>query len=234
MSDQFPNERQDHADSAAAADSLSISVREGRPSDLGPLSLLLARSFAADPQFTWIFGDLSAHEKQMAQFFATQLRDCLTSGTLDVALDSHTQIVGAALWRVPGSVFPSLGRQFLTIPRYVTIFGSRLRVASSLAGELARAHPKEPHWYLTVLGVEPQLKGRGVGGALLRHGLARADATRHPAYLETNTDDNVALYQHFNFSVAAVVSFANGCPPSTTMWHKSSTPNVNANDDDAV
>jgi ribosomal protein S18 acetylase RimI-like enzyme len=59
-----------------------------------------------------------------------------------------------------------------------------------------------PHWYLFVIGVEPACQGQGVGGALLRPMLARADREAMPVYLETHKERNVSFYQHFGFAVA--------------------------------
>ena len=36
-------------------------------------------------------------------------------------------------------------------------------------------HPDDPLWYLPVVGVEPNAQGTGLGGALMRHALARCD-----------------------------------------------------------
>lgn len=40
---------------------------------------------------------------------------------------------------------------------------------------MARAHPREPHWYLFGIGVGPARPGTGVGSALLRSRLDRCD-----------------------------------------------------------
>jgi len=52
-------------------------------------------------------------------------------------------------------------------------------------GNVERAHPHEPHYYLSVLGVDPGSQGRGVGSALLAPGLGLCDREGVPAYLET-------------------------------------------------
>jgi len=67
-------------------------------------------------------------------------------------------------------------------------------------------HPREAHFYLWVLGVEPALQGRGVGSALLRAFCARADAARALAYLETDRHESVLLYQRHGFEVAQEVT----------------------------
>ena len=48
---------------------------------------------------------------------------------------------------------------------------------------MEKRHPKEPaHYYLPVLGVEPEFQGRGFGSALLQPVLARCDRDRVGAY----------------------------------------------------
>lgn len=62
-------------------------------------------------------------------------------------------------------------------------------------------HEKAPHYYLMVLGVEPALHGKGVGGALLRDLSARADAANAPCWLETDKASNVPIYERHGYRV---------------------------------
>ena len=71
-----------------------------------------------------------------------------------------------------------------------------LRKAMDLHHPMAR-----PHDYLWLLGVTPAAQGKGVGSRLLTAGLARVDAQRRPAFLETSTEANVALYRRHGFEV---------------------------------
>ena len=62
-------------------------------------------------------------------------------------------------------------------------------------------HPVEPHWYLGALGVDPDLQGRGLGGALLASWLEGVDRDARPAYLETDRVENVGFYRRAGFEV---------------------------------
>lgn len=55
------------------------------------------------------------------------------------------------------------------------------------------------HWYLLIIGVDPQFKGKGYAGKLLRPMFARIDEEGLPCYLETLGEKNVTLYEHFGF-----------------------------------
>jgi ribosomal protein S18 acetylase RimI-like enzyme len=61
-------------------------------------------------------------------------------------------------------------------------------------------HPPEPHWYLAVLGVDCSARRRGIGAALLSHWLAEVDRNPLPAYLETDTEANLRLYERASFA----------------------------------
>lgn len=66
---------------------------------------------------------------------------------------------------------------------------------------LRRLHPRIRHWYLFVLGVDPELQGRGLGGALLRRLAGEANRDRVPCYLETDKASSVRLYERHGFRV---------------------------------
>jgi ribosomal protein S18 acetylase RimI-like enzyme len=50
-------------------------------------------------------------------------------------------------------------------------------------------------------GVDPQLQSRGIGKATLASFLDMVDGQGSAAYLETDVDRNVALYEKFGFKV---------------------------------
>jgi ribosomal protein S18 acetylase RimI-like enzyme len=62
-------------------------------------------------------------------------------------------------------------------------------------------HPHEPHWYLSLLAVDPARQGHGIGAALIEDGIARADDDGLPAYLETSNPKNLAWYRRFGFEI---------------------------------
>jgi ribosomal protein S18 acetylase RimI-like enzyme len=61
------------------------------------------------------------------------------------------------------------------------------------------AHPRDPHYFVWMLGVAPAHQRTGVGRALLGHGLARADELGIEAYLETANPENLPYYASFGF-----------------------------------
>ena len=74
----------------------------------------------------------------------------------------------------------------------------------------------EPHWYLPLVGVEPNAQGRGLGGALMRHAVARCDQEDAPAYLESSNPRNISLYERHGFEVMGEIQMGSA-PPVTPM-----------------
>ena len=70
---------------------------------------------------------------------------------------------------------------------------------------LAEAHPGEPHWYLSVLGVDPAHQGRGLGRSLLQGWLESVDRVAAASYLETDRERNLAFYRRAGFDVRAEI-----------------------------
>lgn len=62
-------------------------------------------------------------------------------------------------------------------------------------------HPEDGSAYLSLLAVDPDRQGRGIGSRLLASWLADVDAAGQPAWLETSRAENLALYRRHGFEV---------------------------------
>jgi len=72
-----------------------------------------------------------------------------------------------------------------------------------LSAAWAKHDPRERHWHLGPIGVHSECQGRGVGTGPLGSFLTMVDEQSSPAYLETDVDRNVVLYEKFGFGVIA-------------------------------
>jgi predicted N-acetyltransferase YhbS len=91
-----------------------------------------------------------------------------------------------------------------------------MRVARSTVDLEHRASPL-PHWYLSGIGVEPERQGRGIGSALMRAGLDRADAAGEPAVLITHSASNLPFYERHGFSAVVEEDLEEGGPTAWAM-----------------
>jgi GNAT superfamily N-acetyltransferase len=195
-----------------------VTVRLAGPADVEPLAEVMARAFYDDPPFVWMLPEPRTRHVRARRLFAAILRDGgLGHGGVQVAVEDGA-VVGGAIWLPPGRWNPPAIRQLLSLPRYVRALGRRFGPASTLSAALAGAHPREPHWYLYAIGVEPARQGQGIAGSLLRSRLGRCDLEGQPAYLESSKPANVPLYEHFGFRPTGTPALPPGAPVITAMW----------------
>ncbi|MEI7519439.1 MAG: GNAT family N-acetyltransferase, partial [Mycobacteriaceae bacterium] len=129
--------------------------------------------------------------------------------------------IGAvALWDPPGVAEQSARAQVAMLPSAVRAFHGRLGVARALTEAMKAVHPEEPHWYLAMIGSDPQFRGGGFGHALMRSRLDRCDAECAPAYLESSNPDNIGYYQRFGFEVTGEIPMPGGGPSLWPMWRQ--------------
>jgi ribosomal protein S18 acetylase RimI-like enzyme len=91
--------------------------------------------------------------------------------------------------------------------------------AFTILEQIGAAHPKEPHWYLWMIGTDPTQQGRGFGSALMRHALAACDYDKRLAYLESSNPRNLSLYLRHGFELLGTIRVG-GCPPIFPMLRK--------------
>lgn len=109
---------------------------------------------------------------------------------------------GAALW-VPPHVHPDEDALDALLDRSVA--PDAKAELFDVYAEFDRAHPSEPHWFLPLMGVDPFMKRKGIGAALMQHGLDTCDRDGTIAYLESTKPENVPFYDRFGFKPHATL-----------------------------
>ncbi|MDA2808155.1 GNAT family N-acetyltransferase [Nocardiopsis suaedae] len=196
-----------------AAAERQVRVRPAAHEDIGAIARTLARAFADDPYSTWLFPDPSDRIERSARLYALESGfDYVPQGLAEVAV-ADGRVVGAATWRGPGSRGTSLPALLRGAPHFIALFGAR-RTREILAAyrRIAAHGPARPHWYLAELAADPDARGTGAGSALLRSGLARADADGVPVYLESSKKENIGFYERFGFAPTGEIDVL-GLPP---------------------
>ena len=108
----------------------------------------------------------------------------------------------------------------MMIPGILLAMGGRTARGRQIAELMKTQHPEEPHWYLAVIGSDPNVRGGGFGQALMRSRLDRVDAEHAPAYLESSKFDNIAYYERFGFEVTGEITLPDGGPMLWPMWRQ--------------
>jgi ribosomal protein S18 acetylase RimI-like enzyme len=124
----------------------------------------------------------------------------LSSCNIVVAKHSE-KIVGVMNYYLPGKCQVTTIKTITMLPGLIAILGSKLPGVLEWKTTWARHDPQSPHLHFGPLAVLPNMQHRGIGSALLNHFCRIADAQKVNAYLETDKEENVRLYEKFDFNV---------------------------------
>jgi ribosomal protein S18 acetylase RimI-like enzyme len=190
-------------------------IRKLTAEDVSTIATALARAFEDDPVMSWIFQRDSDRVARLEQAFVLFLRKIWLPQDECYAA---SRLFGAAIWLPPDKWHLGVGAQVRMLPSMITVVGRNLPRLFTVLNMIEKKHPKAPHYYLAVLGVEPEFQGRGFGGALMQPVLNRCDGDRVPAYLESSKRRNVALYERHGFKVVEELKLPKDGPPIWRMW----------------
>jgi len=187
-------------------------VRKGSIEDAMMAADILADAFSDDPVMNWTFGGNKAFR---TTFLELARGIYLRRGFCHIIGDD-----AATLWLPPGEAvaLPLMNELRIAFKAVsATGFGVVNRV-KKVSGVMEKAHPHKPHLYLFAVGVRKRAQGSGLGGRLIREGLAQARGA--DAYLENSNPKNTPLYERLGFRAIAPLNLPQGAPPLLGMWRE--------------
>jgi len=162
----------------------------------------LARAFHDDPLMQYTIPDPVERARLLPGVYARMIRFGVLAGEVYATAG---EIDGVALWLPPNAKWTRENIEASGMHQLATLIGNdayqRYRDVVGREWQARERDMNDPCWYLFLLGVEPSRQRRGLGGALMRPVLERADKERVACYLETENQHNVAFYQKQGFDL---------------------------------
>lgn len=169
-------------------------------------------AFSADPAARWTWRDPQQYLMHFPRFVKAFGSKAFSHGSA-YYVDGYA---GAALW-LPPEVQPD-EEALITLVQGTASEQSQEHVFGVLE-QMGRYHPSEPHWYLSLMGVDPFHQGQGLGSALMQHALIPCDRDRKLAYLESTNTKNIPLYERHGFDLLGTIQVGTS-PPIFPMLRK--------------
>ncbi|HWA54117.1 MAG TPA: GNAT family N-acetyltransferase [Solirubrobacterales bacterium] len=177
----------------------------------------LARAFYADPVWSWAFPDAERRLEQHRVVWGLVAEAAL--GYESAWLTGESAAV--ALWIPPGEPELRPADEERLEGLLAELLGDGAARVLETFERFEAAHPeRELHYYLSLLGTNPDHRGRGVGMGLLAATLARIDAEGAPAFLESSNPVNTPRYERLGFSVCGEFELPEDGPTVTQMWRE--------------
>jgi ribosomal protein S18 acetylase RimI-like enzyme len=164
---------------------------------------VLALAFHSDPPFVYAVPDAGERARLMPSFMKTFVTYASMFGE---PLTTAGKPEAVALWLPLDDLSDTPERDHQAgVDQIPAILGAekfaRFMHFANLAGRFHQRTAPGKHLYLQFLGVEPGRQGQGLGSALIRSMLNRADDEGLQSYLETFQPRNVPLYQKHGFKI---------------------------------
>lgn len=175
-------------------------VRAARPEEEAAAIATLTLAFGADPATRWTWPASQDYLNAFPRFAKAFGGAAFVKGSAHLVGDH----AGAALWLPPGveADDAAMGELMRT-----TASPQSMADGARVMQQMADYHPREPHWYLPLIGIDPKHQGKGLGGVLLSHALDICDRDGALAYLESSNPRNVPLYQRYGFEIMGHIQF---------------------------
>jgi GNAT superfamily N-acetyltransferase len=188
------------------------SITIASPSEAERSIAALALAFSTDPACRWAWPDARQYLDAFPGFVRAFAGRAFERGT------AHRlgEYRGVALWLSPDDAPDEEALEELI--RH-TVAGPLQDLLLAVFAEQAAYHPREPHWHLPLIGVDPAAQCHGYGSALLRHMLVELDRECLPAYLEATSPRNVPLYERHGFEPLGTIQRP-GSPPIVPMLRR--------------
>jgi len=165
---------------------------------------VLADAFQNDPVWNKIYEGESDFETRFRAFFEVPVRYCLKYGEVYAPSED---LEGIVAW-VPGRYAD------MTMWRILLsgTMGAAIRMGSNASKKMGPVfkpvtEDRNEHMagrtflYLLIVGVTTKLQGVGLGKKLIGAAIEKSEREGIPLYLETETEENVKMYEHFGFSL---------------------------------
>lgn len=180
-------------------------VKTAKPSVRNQVVDVITLAFSSDPAARWIY----PNAQQYLEVFPNFIRMFGGKAFQHKSAYYVDGFTAAALWLPPNvssdeDALVSLFKNTVSCTIQDELF--------YVFEQMGKYHPTEPHWYLPMIGTDPNRQGQGLGSILLRHALTRCDRDNLPAYLESSNAKNVPLYERFGFELLGTIQVGSSPP----------------------
>ena len=171
-------------------------------------SKVIGRAFQDDPLFIYCFPDPIERINKSTTHGEWMILLGILSGEV---YTTSREIEGVAVWHSYSIKDIETGKQSKEIIRRLRkvkrknfsdpLFVERIGIFEEIANSFQIEHVNVPHWYLSIIGVDPIHQGKGFGRKLIKIKLTEIDQQKLPCYLHTENESNIKFYEQFGFKL---------------------------------
>ncbi|MGD6793980.1 GNAT family N-acetyltransferase [Metabacillus indicus] len=179
---------------------------------------MLAESFHTNPLFVYLFPDEKKRRKVLGNVYKGTVE--IVSSVSDVYVTSDkVEGIFAVRRTDKASYSPALykaiiktGIRSILLIRDVPLipFFKKAKKLSVVSQKMAIYKKQKPHLVIDMVAVDPACRGQKFMSRMIRAALKEADSKKTYCVLETETLENVRIYEHFGFQLSQKIEVIEG------------------------
>ena len=159
---------------------------------------ILSRSFDDNQSINYIVKQDSKRKERIEGLMEYCFKVCLAKGQIFISDNDKS----CALILHPEKKMGAIKEMLLELKLAINGIGV-IRSFKVLKREklIKQNQPKEPFYYLWLIGVAPDTQGKGIGSALIEEVFQKYNKGTRPFYLETSVVKNISWYEKYGFKI---------------------------------
>ncbi|UVO30694.1 N-acetyltransferase [Bradyrhizobium arachidis] len=184
----------------------AISIKTVDLEDRSRVDAILTTAFAMCPLLRWLYPEPREYLQHFKGFIEYYCGNPFSSNSGAYLNDGDK---GAILWQTQGEKRDNtIMMDFLlkSVPTH------RRSETEKVFETFGKYHPHEPHWYLTMVAIDPMHQRSGLGEHLLRHATGISDNAQRLVHLEATSPHAMRLYERLGWNVLTEVQVGSSPP----------------------
>ncbi|MEK3806774.1 GNAT family N-acetyltransferase [Bacillus sp. FSL H8-0547] len=181
-------------------------------------AMMLSESFHSNPLFIYLFPDEKKRRKILKNVYKGTVEIVAAVSDVYVTSDKVEGIFAvrrtdkaASYFVLCGAIIKTVLRSLLLIRDVPLIpFIRKAQKLSSVTAKMAIYKKQKPHLVIDMVAVDPACRGQKFMSRMIRAALKEADSKKTFCVLETETLENVRIYEHFGFQLSQKIEVIEG------------------------
>ncbi|UPJ79762.1 GNAT family N-acetyltransferase [Bradyrhizobium sp. 183] len=184
----------------------TIAIKTVGPDDRSRVNAILATAFTTCPLLRWLYPAPWQYLQHFSGFIEYYCGDPYRDQSGAYISDGDK---AALLWQTESE---HRGNTRLMSFLHESVPAHRRSEAEKVFESFGKYHPPQPHWYVTMVGVDPVYQRSGLGSLVLKHLTDISDKAGGLVYLEATSAQAVRLYERLGWTLLGEVQIGTSPP----------------------
>jgi GNAT superfamily N-acetyltransferase len=195
---------------------IELDVHIAKLDEAETITETLSLAFHDDPTWGWAFPDAERRPANYRIWWRLLVENAMRYPWV-FATENHEV---ASVWLPPDGTELRPEDEAKVEPLFEEMVGDHAPAVMELQARFEKARPKAPNYYLSLLGVHDDHRGKGLGMGMLSENLERIDALGVPTYLESSNASNNPKYERMGYERIGEFTTPDDAAVITQYWRE--------------